>query len=94
MLQVLTGSGALAGDALAGHSGVDGVVLTGGVPTGKAVMAKASEQLTPVTLELGGKGANIVFSDANSALCGQSGLLWYLHECRADVLGWLPFACP
>jgi len=61
----LTGSGALAGDALAGHSGVDGVVLTGGVPTGKTVMAKASEQLTPVTLELGGKGANIVFSDAN-----------------------------
>ena len=65
VLQVITGSGALAGDALAGHAGVDGVVLTGGVPTGKTVMAKASEQLTPVTLELGGKGANIVFSDAN-----------------------------
>ena len=65
VLQVLTGSGALAGDALAGHPGVDGVVLTGGVPTGKTVMAKASEQLTPVTLELGGKGANIVFPDAN-----------------------------
>ena len=61
----MTGSGALAGDALAGHAGVDGVVLTGGVPTGKTVMAKASEQLTPVTLELGGKGANIVFPDAN-----------------------------
>ena len=65
VLQVLTGSGALAGDALAGHSDVDGVVLPGGVPTGQAVMAKASQQLTPVTLELGGKGANIVFSDAN-----------------------------
>ena len=34
------------GDALAGHSGVDGIVLTGGVPTGQAVMAKASENLT------------------------------------------------
>ncbi|RJU88377.1 MAG: aldehyde dehydrogenase [Candidatus Poseidoniales archaeon] len=65
VLQVLTGSGAIAGDALAGHPGVDGVVLTGGVPTGQAVMAKASENLTPVTLELGGKGANVVFSDAN-----------------------------
>ena len=65
VLQVITGSGALAGDALAGHAGVDGVVLTGGVPTGQAVMAKASEQLTPVTLELGGKGANVVFPDAN-----------------------------
>ena len=65
VLQVLTGSGAMAGDALAGHAGVDGVVLTGGVPTGQAVMAKASKNLTPVTLELGGKGANIVFADAN-----------------------------
>tara|TARA_B100001079_G_C16395933_1_gene509070 strand:+ start:223 stop:1659 length:1437 start_codon:yes stop_codon:yes gene_type:complete len=65
VLQVITGSGGLIGDALAGHKGVDGIVLTGGVPTGKTVMAKASENLTPVTLELGGKGANIVFPDAN-----------------------------
>ena len=65
VLQVITGSGGLIGDALAGHKGVDGIVLTGGVPTGQTVMAKASENLTPVTLELGGKGANIVFSDAN-----------------------------
>ena len=65
VLQVITGSGGLIGDALAGHKGVDGIVLTGGVPTGKTVMAKASDNLTPVTLELGGKGANIVFPDAN-----------------------------
>ena len=65
VLQVITGSGKLIGDALAGHKGVDGIVLTGGVPTGQTVMAKASENLTPVTLELGGKGANVVFPDAN-----------------------------
>ena len=65
VLQVITGSGGLIGDALAGHAEVDGIVLTGGVPTGKTVMSKASENLTPVTLELGGKGANIVFPDAN-----------------------------
>ena len=76
VLQVLTGSGALAGDALAGHHGVDGVVLTGGVPTGKTVMAKASEQLTPVTLELGGKGANIVFPDANLRYAAKACLLY------------------
>ena len=40
VLQVITGSGGLIGDALAGHKGVDGIVLTGGVPTGKTVMAK------------------------------------------------------
>lgn len=72
VVQVITGSGGLIGDALAGHSGVDGVVLTGGVPTGQAVMAKASENLTPVTLELGGKGANIVFPDANLAFCAKA----------------------
>ena len=65
VLQIITGSGGLIGDALAGHADVDGIVLTGGVPTGKTVMSKASENLTPVTLELGGKGANIVFPDAN-----------------------------
>ena len=72
VLQVITGSGGLIGDALAGHSDVDGIVLTGGVPTGKAVMAKASENLTPVTLELGGKGANIVFPDANIGFCAKA----------------------
>ena len=72
VLQVITGSGGLIGDALSGHSGVDGIVLTGGVPTGQAVMAKASENLTPVTLELGGKGANIVFPDANLKYCAKA----------------------
>lgn len=72
VLQVITGSGGLIGDALAGHSGVDGIVLTGGVPTGQAVMAKASENLIPVTLELGGKGANIVFPDANLRFCAKA----------------------
>ena len=72
VLQVITGSGGLIGDALAGHSDIDGVVLTGGVPTGQTVMAKASENLTPVTLELGGKGANIVFPDANLRHCAKA----------------------
>jgi len=72
VIQVITGSGGLIGDALAGHEGVDGIVLTGGVSTGQAVMAKASENLTPVTLELGGKGANVVFSDANIGFCAKA----------------------
>ena len=72
VLQVLTGPGGEVGDALAGSADVDGIVLTGGVPTGKAVMAKAAENLTPVTLELGGKGANVVFSDANLRYCAKA----------------------
>jgi aldehyde dehydrogenase (NAD+) len=72
VLQVITGPGGKIGDALAGSAGVDGIVLTGGVPTGKAVMQKAAENLTPVTLELGGKGCNVVFSDANLKYCAKA----------------------
>ncbi|MGB2032211.1 MAG: aldehyde dehydrogenase family protein, partial [Candidatus Poseidoniaceae archaeon] len=39
VVQVITGSGGLIGDALAGHPDIGGIVLTGGVPTGQAVMA-------------------------------------------------------
>ena len=72
VIQVITGSGSMIGDAIAGSPMVDGIVITGGVDTGKSVMAKASENLTPVTLELGGKGANVVFSDANIKYCAKA----------------------
>ncbi len=65
VVQIITGSGSKIGQQLSSHKDVNGIVLTGGVPTGKQVMAAASENLTPITLELGGKGANIVFEDAN-----------------------------
>ena len=65
VIQIITGSGSTIGHHLSSHKDIDGIVLTGGVPTGKQVMAAASEYLTPITLELGGKGANIVFEDAN-----------------------------
>jgi aldehyde dehydrogenase (NAD+) len=65
VLQVLTGGGGEVGGALAAHPGVDGVTLTGSVETGKQVMKAAAEHVAPVTLELGGKGANLVFPDAD-----------------------------
>lgn len=67
VLQVLTGSGAEVGGRLAGHKGIDGVSLTGSVPTGVEVMKSAANHITPVTLELGGKGAHIVLPDADLA---------------------------
>ena len=70
-----------------------GLFWTGGVPTGKAVMAKASENLTPVTLELGGKGANIVFPDANIRYASLKAVQWNFHECRPDVLGVVKINC-
>ncbi len=65
VLQVIPGPGGEVGGHLASHPGIDGVTLTGSVETGRQVMRSAAENLNPVTLELGGKGANIVMPDAN-----------------------------
>ena len=58
-------SGAVGGEALTRHPGVDKISFTGGPETARRVMAAAAEALTPVVLELGGKSANIVFEDAD-----------------------------
>jgi len=63
LVQVVTGGGAT-GEALV-RSGVDKVVFTGSVSTGKRVMAAAADTLTPVLLELGGKDPMVVCADAN-----------------------------
>lgn len=53
------------GEALTHNSDVDRITFTGESTTGKIIAAAASENLIPVSLELGGKGANIVFDDAD-----------------------------
>ena len=65
VLNVLNGFGAPAGSTLAGDERVDRVTFTGSSVTGKRVMAAAATHLAPVSLELGGKGANVVFEDAD-----------------------------
>lgn len=65
VLNVLNGHGAPAGSTLTADDRVDRVTFTGSSTTGKAVMASASTHLAPVSLELGGKGANVVFDDAD-----------------------------
>lgn len=64
VLNVLNGYGAPAGAALTEDDRVDRVTFTGSSVTGKRVMASAATHLAPVSLELGGKGANVVFEDA------------------------------
>jgi acyl-CoA reductase-like NAD-dependent aldehyde dehydrogenase len=63
IVQVVTGGGATGAALVAG--GVDKVVFTGSVATGKRVMAAAAENLTPVLLELGGKDPMVVCEDAD-----------------------------
>jgi len=64
-LNVVNGSGAVTGAALAGSAGIDRIAFTGGGQTARQVMAAAAQHLTPVHFELGGKSANIVFDDAD-----------------------------
>ena len=61
---VLTGDGR-AGQELTRHPGVDKIAFTGSSATGKAVAGLAAATLKQVTVELGGKGANIIFADAD-----------------------------
>ena len=63
LVTVVTGGGAT-GEALV-RSGVDKVVFTGSVRTGRRVMAAAADSLTPVLLELGGKDPMVVCADAD-----------------------------
>ncbi len=52
-----------AGAFLTGHPGVDGITFTGETRTGEAIMKAAAEGIRPVSLELGGKNAALVFAD-------------------------------
>jgi acyl-CoA reductase-like NAD-dependent aldehyde dehydrogenase len=65
VVNVVNGRGAVTGAALAASAEVDRIAFTGGGATARQVMAAASQHLTPVHFELGGKSANIVFADAD-----------------------------
>ncbi len=63
VVNIVTGFGSDIGDRLVTHPKVAKVAFTGGDATGEAVYRAAAKHIKPVTLELGGKSANIVFED-------------------------------
>src|SRR5690625_4803589 len=63
VLNIVNGFGVEAGKPLASHSSVSKVAFTGETTTGRLIMQYASENIIPVTLELGGKSPNIIFED-------------------------------
>jgi betaine-aldehyde dehydrogenase len=65
VLNVLPGSGSVVGQRLVEHPDVAKIGFTGSTEVGRSVMAGAAETIKRVTLELGGKSANIVFADAD-----------------------------
>lgn len=72
ILNVVTGRGTVAGQALLTDSGIDEITFTGSVATGKHVMQQAALNITPVVLELGGKSPIIIFADADLDMAVQS----------------------
>lgn len=65
LFQVIAGKGSVVGERFISHPKVGKIVFTGSTEVGKQVMKKAADQVKRVTLELGGKSANIVFADAD-----------------------------
>ncbi|MBZ3905559.1 aldehyde dehydrogenase [Streptomyces griseiscabiei] len=68
VLNVVQGYGSEIGDALTSHPDVRRISFTGSVPTAKRIAASAAPNLTPLSLELGGKSPLLVFADADLEL--------------------------
>ena len=65
VLQVVSGPGSVAGKRLVEHPDVAKIAFTGSTEVGRGIMAGAANTIKRVTLELGGKSANVVFADAD-----------------------------
>ena len=72
VFNLVSGAGSVVGNALAAHPKVGMVSFTGSVPGGIAVMKAAADNVTKVSLELGGKAPAIVMADANLNLAVKS----------------------
>ena len=65
VFQVLPGKGSVVGQRFVDHADVAKIVFTGSTDVGRQIMAGCAQHIKPVTLELGGKSANVVFADAD-----------------------------
>jgi aldehyde dehydrogenase (NAD+) len=101
VINVVPGLGETAGAALAGHTGIRRMSFTGSPEVGREVASQAARNLVPCKLELGGKGAAVVFNDVDvsgtarrlaNAITGNSGQVcctatrWMVHEDVLDQL--------
>jgi len=79
VVNVITGSGAQAGAALAGHPGIDKVAFTGSTQVGKVIGHAAVDNMTRFSLELGGKSPVIVLDDCDpaSAAAGAAAAIFF-----------------
>lgn len=79
VVNIVPGYGHVAGQALAEHPGVSKIAFTGSTGTGRRIVQASASNLKKVQLELGGKGANIVFDDAN-LIAAVNGSAWAIFH--------------
>lgn len=85
VVNVVTGYGATAGDALARHPDVDKIAFTGSVRTARALLKASGESnLKRLSLELGGKSPNIIFPDADLDRAAHSAF-WGIYANKGEV---------
>src|SRR5579863_5674246 len=88
VINIIPGRGSVAGQYLAEHPGVDKIAFTGSTPVGRKIVQASSTNLKRVQLELGGKGANIVFDDAPlDAAVGGSAFAIFHNQGQACIAG-------
>jgi aldehyde dehydrogenase (NAD+)/betaine-aldehyde dehydrogenase len=88
VVNILPGRGATAGAHLAGHPGVHKIAFTGSTAVGRRIVEASAGNLKRVQLELGGKGANIVFPDADlAAAIGGSAFAIFHNQGQACIAG-------
>jgi len=88
VVNIVPGYGHIAGQYLAEHPGVDKVAFTGSTATGRRIVQASAGNLKRVQLELGGKGANIIFEDANidAAVMGSAFAIFH-NQGQACIAG-------
>lgn len=84
VLSVLPGPGKAIGDRLVSHPLISKVSFTGSTEVGSQIMRLCADQITRVSLELGGKAANVVFEDADLERCVESSIFAVFGNCGQD----------
>jgi acyl-CoA reductase-like NAD-dependent aldehyde dehydrogenase len=88
VVNIVPGYGNVAGQHLAEHPGVGKIAFTGSTPVGRKIVQASAGNLKRVQLELGGKGANIVFEDANlEAAVNGSAFAIFHNQGQACIAG-------
>lgn len=88
VVNIVTGYGHTAGQRIAEHPDIGKVAFTGSTATGRRIVQASASNLKKVQLELGGKGPNIVFQDANiAAAIGGSAFAIFHNQGQACIAG-------